>query len=205
MEETREEFLNFYTQRIENPEVVHMPENYHFQTPHCLIRQLGVNDKRVDIVVEHFDVTRQMLSTLSWSALMTDEQDSGGFFMANFHALHKTMEILKQDLYYLCCDSALPPSKDTVIDCRHLTQQFERIGWWDQETIQHYVKQFLTWTITSISQRLHPGSWLQDDVGISRHDALDNYYFRGGIIVVAERYGMIEVSSYPCLYLMDGC
>ena len=70
--------------------------------------------------------------------------------------------------------------------------------------IQHYVKQFLTWAITSISQRLHPGSWLQDDVGISRHDALDNDYFCGGIIVVAERYGMIEVSSYPCLYLMDG-
>ena len=54
-------------------EVVHMSENYHFQTPHRLIRQLKVDDKRVDIVVEHFDVTRQMLSTLSWSALMTDE------------------------------------------------------------------------------------------------------------------------------------
>ena len=54
-------------------EVVHMPENYHFQIPHRLIRQLRVDDRRVDIVVEHFDVTRQMLSTLSWSALMTDE------------------------------------------------------------------------------------------------------------------------------------
>ena len=40
---------------------------------------------------------------------------------------------------------------------------------------------------------------------ISRHDALDDYYFHGGITMVAERYGMIEVSSYPYLYLMDGC
>ena len=40
---------------------------------------------------------------------------------------------------------------------------------------------------------------------ISRHDALDDYYFHGGITVVAERYDMIEVSSYHCLYLMDGC
>ena len=91
--------------------VVHMPENYHFQTPHRLIRQLRVDDRRVDIVVEHFDVTRQMLSTLSWSALMTDEQDSGGFSMADFHALHKAMGILKQDLYYPCCDSALPSQR----------------------------------------------------------------------------------------------
>ena len=73
-----------------------------------------------------------MLSTLSWSALMTDEQDSGGFSMADFHALHKALGILKRDLYYLCCDSVLPSSEDRVINCRLLTQQFGRIGWWDQ-------------------------------------------------------------------------
>ena len=39
-------------------------------------------------------------------------------------------------------------------------------------------------------------------MGISRHDALYDYYFHGGITVVAERYGMIEVSNYPYLYLM---
>ena len=35
--------------------------------------------------------------------------------MADFHALHKAMGILKQDLYYPCCDSALPSLEDRVI------------------------------------------------------------------------------------------
>ena len=59
--------------------------------------------------------------------------------------------------------------------------------------------------ITSLSQRLHLEPWLQDDVGINRHDAMDSNHSGGSFMVTARRIVVDDAFHYQNLLTTDRC
>ena len=64
---------------------------------HHVTSQLRVGERDITTALEHFDTAHQLLAVTGWGASMTNESSSGYLSLAEVHALHEAVKVLRQD------------------------------------------------------------------------------------------------------------